>query len=132
MNLVILTGFISKPISYWPTTPKRPRAMALVEIQVKNPYKPQRVVDWHTVVIYGKLAEACGRHLEERMMIQVVGCLTRSRWKDQAGTFHTVTQVEATAVNLCFHRASAEFLDAALLLAAEQTDDVEVEEDDDG
>jgi len=83
------------------------------------------------IVTYRDLADHCGKHLKKNMMIEVIGVLVRSRWKNKEGEVITHTQVQATQVNLCMHRASVDFLDAALLLSAEQHEDLEVEEDTD-
>ena len=127
MNLVVLTGFLASPPRTFAEKKKRP--MTLLDLKVKSPYKPTGS-DWHKIVVYGDLAAMCGRDLRAGMMVQVIGCLTESRWRE-GDKWRKVSQVQATAVNLCFHRASAEFLDATLLLAAEQSEDADVEVDGD-
>jgi len=101
--------------------------MAILDLRVRSPYDPKKA-DWHKVVVYGPLAEHCGRHLRKGMMIQLDGVLTTSRWKD-GDKFRKAVQVVAQSISLGFHRNATERLEVALLLAGQQGDDVEVEED---
>lgn len=58
----------------------------------------QEVTDWHNVVVFGKLAEVCAKHLKKGAHVQVVGKL-RVRKYEKDGENRTSTSIHASQIN---------------------------------
>src|SRR5574343_964341 len=55
-------------------------------------------VEWHSVVVYERSAEACGNHLGKGSLVFVEGSLTTRKWQDQQGVDRYTTEVKAQRV----------------------------------
>lgn len=55
-------------------------------------------VEWHSVIVYERSAEACGNHLGKGSLVFVEGSLTTRKWQDQNGQDKYTTEVKAQRV----------------------------------
>lgn len=62
----------------------------------KNGQKQERT-EWHRVVVWGKLAEICGKHLAKGRQVYVEGRLQTRQWEDQGQKKYT-TEIVANTV----------------------------------
>lgn len=58
----------------------------------------QERTEWHRVVVWGKLAEICGKHLSKGRQVYVEGRLQTRSWEDQQGQKRYSTEVVANTV----------------------------------
>lgn len=58
----------------------------------------QERTEWHRVVVWGKLAELCGRYLNKGRQVYVEGRIQTRQWEDQQGQKRYSTEVVATTV----------------------------------
>ena len=54
--------------------------------------------EWHTVVVWGKQAESCGRYLSKGRHVYVDGRLQSRKWKDRDGNERVSVEVVANDV----------------------------------
>jgi single-strand DNA-binding protein len=65
--------------------------------QDKNGQKQERV-EWHRLVVWGKLAEVCGQYLDKGRQVFVEGKLQTRQWDDKDGKKHYTTEVIASTI----------------------------------
>jgi single-strand DNA-binding protein len=53
----------------------------------------QERTEWHTVIVWGKQGEACGKHLTKGRQVYVEGRLTTRKWQDKEGKDRYSTEV---------------------------------------
>ncbi len=58
----------------------------------------QERTEWHRVVVWGKLAELCGKYLSKGRQVYVEGRLQTRSWEDQQGQKKYSTEIVATTV----------------------------------
>lgn len=63
----------------------------------KNGQRQERT-EWHRIVVWGKLAEICGKHLSKGRQVYVEGRLQTRQWEDQQGQKRYTTEIVATTV----------------------------------
>ena len=63
----------------------------------RNGQKQERT-EWHRVVVWGKLAELCGRYLSKGRQVYLEGRLQTRSWEDQQGQKRYTTEVVANTV----------------------------------
>lgn len=63
----------------------------------KEGHKQERT-EWHRVVVWGKLAEICGKHLSKGRQVYVEGRLQTRSWEDQQGQKKYSTEIVANTV----------------------------------
>lgn len=63
----------------------------------KNGQKQERT-EWHRIVVWGKLAEICGKHLSKGRQVYVEGRLQTRNWEDQQGQKRYATEIVASTV----------------------------------
>ncbi|RYZ72013.1 MAG: single-stranded DNA-binding protein [Proteobacteria bacterium] len=63
----------------------------------KDGQKQERT-EWHRIVVWGKLAEICGKHLSKGRQIYVEGRLQTRQWEDQQGQKKYTTEIVANTV----------------------------------
>ena len=54
--------------------------------------------EWHRVVVWGSLAETCGKYLDQGSTVFVEGRMTYREWKDKEGKDQFSAEVVATDV----------------------------------
>ena len=63
----------------------------------KDGQKQERT-EWHRVVVWGKLAEICGKHLAKGRQVYLEGRLQTRSWEDQQGQKRYTTEIVANTV----------------------------------
>lgn len=63
----------------------------------KNGNKQEKT-EWHRVVVWGKLADLCGKYLTKGRQVYVEGKLQTRQWEDKDGTKRYTTEVVASTV----------------------------------
>lgn len=58
----------------------------------------QERTEWHRIVVWGKLADLCGRYLAKGRQVYVEGRLQTRSWEDQQGQKRYSTEVVANVV----------------------------------
>ena len=58
----------------------------------------QERTEWHRIVVWGKLAELCGKYLSKGRQVYVEGSLETRSWEDQQGVKKYTTEVKAKSV----------------------------------
>ncbi len=58
----------------------------------------QERTEWHKVVVWGKLAELCGKYLAKGRQCYVEGRLQTRSWEDQQGQKRYATEIVANTV----------------------------------
>lgn len=58
----------------------------------------QERTEWHRVVVWGKLAEICGKYLSKGRQVYVEGRLQTRSWEDQQGQKRYSTEIVANTV----------------------------------
>ena len=58
----------------------------------------QERTEWHRIVVWGKLAEICGKYLSKGRQIYVEGRLQTRNWEDQQGQKRYTTEIIANTV----------------------------------
>lgn len=63
----------------------------------KDGQKQERT-EWHRVIVWGKLAEICGKHLAKGRQVYVEGRLQTRSWEDPQGQKKYTTEIVAQTV----------------------------------
>jgi len=58
----------------------------------------QERTEWHRIVVWGKLAENCGKFLAKGRQVALSGSLRTRRWEDREGVTRYTTEVVARNV----------------------------------
>ena len=58
----------------------------------------QEQTEWHTVTVFGRQAELCGRYLENGRQVYVEGRVQTRKWQDKEGNDRYSTEVVANDV----------------------------------
>jgi len=58
----------------------------------------QEKTEWHRIVVWGKMAEVCGKHLAKGRQVYVEGRLQTRSWEDQQGQKRYTTETVANTV----------------------------------
>jgi single-strand DNA-binding protein len=54
--------------------------------------------EWHKIVVWGKLAESCGKYLTKGSQVLVEGRLQTRKWEDSEGRERHTTEIIAETV----------------------------------
>lgn len=73
-------------------------SLATSENWVDKEGKRQEKTEWHRVVVWGRLAEICGKHLAKGRQCYVEGRLQTRSWEDQQGQKRYSTEIVANTV----------------------------------
>ena len=78
-------------------------AVATLAIATTNQWKdkdgqPKEETEWHRVIVWGKLADNCGRYLSKGKTVYVEGRITTRKWSDKEGKDKFTTEIVAQAV----------------------------------
>ncbi len=113
LNKVILIGRLGqKPeLRYIPQTE---RAVARFTLATNerffNPSTNESDVrvEWHRIVVWGKLAEFCEKYLNQGKQIYLEGKLRSRSWQDKSGQKRLTTEIEAQNIILLGKKEEAE------------------------
>lgn len=101
INRVTLVGNLGQD----PETKSTPSGQSVAQLRVAttSTYKDregnrQEATEWHTVVVWGKQAEACGKYLTKGRQVYVEGRLATRKWTDKDGKDRYSTEVVAETV----------------------------------
>ena len=101
VNKVILVGNLGKD----PQTRSTPNGQEVATLTVATSEKfkgkdgeLQERTEWHTVVVWGKQAESCGKYLTKGRQVYVEGRLATRKWTDKEGAERYSTEVVAESV----------------------------------
>ena len=72
-------------------------SVATSESWLKDGQKQERT-EWHRVVVWGKLADLCGKYLSKGRQVYLEGRLQTRSWEDQTGQKKYSTEVVANTV----------------------------------
>jgi single-strand DNA-binding protein len=67
----------------------------------------QERTEWHRVVVWGKLAELCGKYLSKGRQVYLEGRLQTRSWEDQQGQKKYTTEVVANTIQFLGGNAGA-------------------------
>jgi single-strand DNA-binding protein len=73
-------------------------SVATSENWVDKEGRKQERTEWHRIVVWGRLAEICGKHLAKGRQVYVEGRLQTRSWEDQQGQKRYATEVVANTV----------------------------------
>jgi single-strand DNA-binding protein len=73
-------------------------SVATSENWVDREGQKQERTEWHRIVVWGKLAEICGRHLAKGRQVYLEGRLQTRSWEDQQGQKRYATEIVANTV----------------------------------
>src|SRR5262245_15333085 len=68
----------------------------------------QERTEWHRVVVWGKLAELCGKYLSKGRQVYVEGRLQTRSWEDNQGQKKYSTEIVANTVQFLGSNQSAQ------------------------
>ncbi len=71
--------------------------LATSESWMKEGQKQERT-EWHRIVVWGKLAEICGKYLSKGRQVYVEGRLQTRNWEDPQGQKRYTTEIVANTV----------------------------------
>ena len=100
INKVILIGNLGQDpeMKYTASgTPLCTFSLATTENFTNNNGEPQERVEWHRVVVWGKLAEICGQYLSKGRQAYVEGSIRTQSWDDN-GVKRYRTEINAREV----------------------------------
>ncbi|EOU3311733.1 single-stranded DNA-binding protein [Cronobacter sakazakii] len=97
VNKVILVGNLGQD----PDVRYMPNGGAVTSLRLatseswrdKQTGEMKEVTEWHSVVLYGKLAEVAGEYLRKGSQVYIEGQLRTRKWQDQSGQDRYSTEV---------------------------------------
>jgi len=97
VNKVILVGHLGQD----PEVRYMPSGGAVTNIRVatseswrdKQTGETKEQTEWHTVVLFGKLAEVAGEYLRKGSQVYIEGSLRTRKWQDQSGNERYSTEI---------------------------------------
>lgn len=101
VNKVILVGNLGRDPEVRRTQSGDPIAnlrVATSETWTQNGERKERT-EWHTVVIFGKLAEVAEKYLRKGSKVYLEGQLQTRKWQDQSGADRYSTEVVLQGFN---------------------------------
>lgn len=110
VNKVILVGNVGREVELRHT----PAGVAVARFSVatnerwkdKNGQR-QEHTEWHTVVVWGRLAEFCQQYLTKGRQVYVEGSLRTRTYDDERGNRRYFTEIRAQAIQLLGRREEA-------------------------
>lgn len=73
-------------------------SLATSETWLDKSGQKQERTEWHRIVVWGKQAENCGKHLSKGRQIYVEGRLQTRSWEDQQGQKKYTTEIVANTI----------------------------------
>lgn len=67
-------------------------SVATSEVWTKDGEKQEKT-EWHRIVVWGKLAEIIGKHVEKGMIVFVQGKIQTRQWEDEQGKKNYSTEI---------------------------------------
>jgi single-strand DNA-binding protein len=88
VNKVILIGHLGKDpeVKYTASGAAVCRFSLATNETFKNKAgEPQKRTEWHSIVVWGKLAEICGEYLTKSKQVYIEGSIRTGKWEDRDG-----------------------------------------------
>ncbi len=101
INKVMLVGNLGADPEVKKTASQQTVALfnlATSESWVNKEGERQEKTEWHRIVVWGKLAETCARHLSKGRQVFIEGRLQTRSWETEQGQKRFMTEVVATQV----------------------------------
>ena len=83
-------------------------SIATSEVWMGKDGQKQERTEWHRVVVWGKQAENCAKHLSKGRQVYVEGRLQTRSWEDQQGQKKYSTEIVANTVQFLGGGATTE------------------------
>lgn len=104
INKVIVLGYLGKPpeVRYSP----QGQAVATISIATNESWKDKdsgekiERVEWHRVVMFGRLAEVASEYLNKGAHVYVEGRLQTRKWQDKDGVERYTTEIIANEMQM--------------------------------
>ncbi|MFH1423654.1 MAG: single-stranded DNA-binding protein [Candidatus Nealsonbacteria bacterium] len=104
LNKVILIGNLTADPELRSTPSGQPVGnfrMATNRVWIdKNTHQKQQEVEYHTIVVWGKLAEVASRFLTKGSLVMIEGRLKTRSWQDSSGNKRFRTEIIAQTLQL--------------------------------
>ena len=100
-NAVNLIGNLGNDVELRYTGASTPVAnfrIATNEFWNDNDGKRQEATEWHRIVVWGKNAENCAKHLFKGRLVDIVGKLKTRKWTNRDGDTMLTTEIHAERV----------------------------------
>ena len=110
LNKVMLIGNLGKDpeVRYTPDgTPVATFSLATSENWTDKSGTKQERTEWHTVVVWRKLAEICKRYLTKGRQVYIEGRIQSREWNDKEGNKRRTTEIIATQMVMLGSRQQA-------------------------
>ncbi len=101
INKVILVGHLGKDPEVRQIAPNQTVCqfrIATSENWVDKAGQKQERTEWHSIVVWGKMADICGKYLAKGRQVYVEGRLQTRSWEDQQGQKRYTTEIVASTV----------------------------------
>lgn len=101
VNKVILVGRLGKDPEVRQISPSQTVcqfSVATSENWMDKAGQKQERTEWHNIVVWGKIAEICGKYLAKGRQVYVEGRLQTRSWEDQQGQKRYTTEIVANTV----------------------------------
>ncbi len=101
VNKVILVGNLGKDPEVRQISPNQNVCqfpIATSETWIDKSGQKQEKTEWHRIVVWGKMAEVCGKYLAKGKQVYIEGRLQTRSWEDQQGQKKYTTEIVATTV----------------------------------
>jgi single-strand DNA-binding protein len=111
VNKVILVGRLGRDPELRYSTAGMPIAnmrIATDESYVDRDGNKVERTEWHTVVVFQRMAENCANYLSKGSLVYVEGSLQTRKWQDQQGQDRYSTEVKALRVQFLDRKGSRE------------------------
>jgi single-strand DNA-binding protein len=102
VNKVILVGYVGKELEIRHTAGGQ--AVATIRLATSRGWVDKQTgqrkdeTEWHDVEVWGKSAEACGKHLEKGGRAYVEGRIKTENWEDKQGQKRSRVKIVAESV----------------------------------
>jgi len=104
INKVILIGYLGKD----PDVRYMPSGDAITGFSLatneswtdKQTGEKKEATEWHTIVIFGRLAEIAGEYLRKGRQVYIEGRLRTRKWQDKAGQDRYTTEIVANDMQM--------------------------------
>jgi single-strand DNA-binding protein len=73
----------------------------------KHTGEQRESTEWHSVVLYRRLAETAGRYLKKGARIYIEGRVRYRKWQDKNGVERTTAEIEASTMTMLDARSAA-------------------------
>ena len=60
----------------------------------------QERTEWHRIVVFGKLAEICGKYLNKGQLVYISGRIQTRQWEDRDGNKRYTTEIVAQEMKM--------------------------------